>query len=236
MGSIGQDGEGAGEESADDLDEEEGAAQEGRDLEPAEDEGALVLVGGCPAIVVVAKVLVGSRGGGGGDGTGGVGIAIGTTVLAVAVAVAVAVRVAVRVVHFDIVALASFAFLLRVVTGGLLSGLRRREPIDFVWRLVMVASVFLAFLLWLAARLRASGSFLPLFKKLLGVRSVKNRRFSSRLGPLRKSISWPNGRNKLGYRKFQYLTMSDLWLLELPVPQKILTVRPGFGSKGDSID
>ena len=84
MGGIGQDGEGTGEESADDLDEEEGAAQEGRDLEPTQDEGALVLVGGCSVIVVVAKVLVG----------GGIRIAATVlTVLAVFVAVAVGVGV-----------------------------------------------------------------------------------------------------------------------------------------------
>ena len=35
---------------------------------------------------------------------------------------------------------------------------------------------------------------------ILGVSSVKNWRVSNRLGPLRKSVSWPNGRFKLGYR------------------------------------
>lgn len=93
VGGIGQDGEGTGEESADDLDEEEGAAQEGRDLEPTEDEGALVLVGGCSVIVVVvAKVLVGGGGGRGGS-SGDIGIIAPVLTVAMAVAVRVAVRV-----------------------------------------------------------------------------------------------------------------------------------------------
>ena len=61
VGGIGQDGQGTGQEAADHLDEEEGAAQAGGDLEPTEDEGALVLVGG-GNVIAVAVVPVGGGG------------------------------------------------------------------------------------------------------------------------------------------------------------------------------
>ena len=57
VGGIGQDGQGTGQEAADHLDEEEGAAQEGGDLEAAEDEGALVLVGGGTVVTVMIAVV-----------------------------------------------------------------------------------------------------------------------------------------------------------------------------------
>mmetsp|Transcript_1778 Transcript_1778/g.5193 ORF Transcript_1778/g.5193 Transcript_1778/m.5193 type:complete len:254 (+) Transcript_1778:845-1606(+) len=97
VGGIGQDGKRPGEEAADHLDEEEGAAQEGGDLEAAEDEGALVRVGGGGAVIVVTAVPIGG-------GVIGVvlraaaailgGVAAAVLAMAMAMAMVVAVRVA----------------------------------------------------------------------------------------------------------------------------------------------